>query len=121
MIDAEEMTLLTISKGSLPEIFAVELAKVIANMADLNTKATAPRKITISITFKPFADRSGVEIDAECDCKLAKLDTSGAKSTAFLAKRNGKFALFTRDLRQELLFDGTDGKSAAAGETQRTA
>ena len=119
MMDAKELDLLTICKGSVPEIFLHELQKVLNNIGDLNTAATKPRSISLTFTFIPFPDRSGATVAVSASCKLGALDASGASGSIYLAKRDGKFAAFSRDLRQELLFDGQDaprdGKTAAAG------
>ena len=104
-MDAQELTLFTICKGGVPEAFAIEMAKVIANWADPSIPATKPRKIVMEFTILPFPDRSGATTKmTKCEAVLAKLDTSELSGTIFLAKRDGKYAAFTRDLRQELLF-----------------
>ena len=121
-MDAQELTLLTICKGAVPEIFAHEMGKIIANMADPNTAPTKPRKITMEFTFLPFPDRSGASVSLSCKATLGALDASGVTGAIYLAKRDGKYAAFSRDLRQEMLFSGEeevitpDGKSAGAGE-----
>jgi hypothetical protein len=122
-MDAKELSLLTICKGGVPEAFAIEMAKVIANWADPTIPATKPRKIIMEFTIIPFPDRSGATTTmTKCKAQLAELDTSALTGTVFLAKRDGKYAAFTRDLRQEeLLFDAdqsqppVDGKTEAAG------
>lgn len=118
-MDAQELTLLTICKGAVPEIFAHEMQKVITNMADPNTSATKPRKVTMEFTFTPFPDRSGASVSLSCKATLGALDASGVTGSIYLAKREGKYAAFSRDLRQEMLFSGEeevipDGKTAAA-------
>src|SRR5262249_28958580 len=114
----------TICKGAVPEIFAHELAKVISNIADPNTSATKPRKVTMEFTFAPFPDRSGASVALSCKATLGALDASGVTGSIYLAKREGKYAAFSRDLRQEMLFSGEeevipdrpDGKTEAAGQ-----
>jgi hypothetical protein len=118
-MDARELDLLTICKGAVPEIFAHEMAKVINNIADPNTSATKPRKVTMEFTFMPFPDRSGASVALNCKATLGALDASGVTGSIYLAKRDGKYTAFSRDLRQEVLFSGeeeviADGKTAAA-------
>ena len=117
-MDAKELDLLTICKGTVPEIFAHEMHKVISNIADPNTSAKKPRKVTMEFTFMPFPDRSGASVDLSCKATLGNLDASGVSGSIYIAKRDGKYTAFSRDLRQELLFDDRDGKSAAAGEAR---
>jgi hypothetical protein len=114
-MDAQEVDLLTICKGATREIFARELARIAANIADLNTSVKNPRSITLKFTFTPHPDRSGASVGVLIKTALGDLDASAATGSVYLAKREGKFALFSRDMRQELLFE-PDGKSAAAGE-----
>jgi hypothetical protein len=119
-MDAQELTLLTICKGAVPEIFAHELMKVVANIADPNTSATKPRKVTMEFVIQPFPDRSGASVSLTCKATLGSLDASGVTGSIYLAKRDGKYTAFSRDLRQEMLFSGeeeeviADGKTAAA-------
>lgn len=123
-MDAQELNLLTICKGAVPEIFAHEMAKVIANIADPNTSATKPRKVSMEFTFTPFPDRSGASVALTCKATLGALDASGVTGSIYLAKRDGKYSAFSRDLRQEMLFSGEeqlipdppDGKTAAGGQ-----
>lgn len=107
-MDAQELTLLTICKGAVPEIFAHEMRKVISNIADPNTAATKPRKIVMEFTFTPFGDRSGASVTLTCKATHAALDASGVSGSIYLAKREGKYAAFSRDLRQEMLFSGEE-------------
>ena len=107
-MDAQELSLLTICKGALPEIFAHEMAKIIANIADPNTAPTKQRKITMEFTFTPFPDRSGASVALTCKATLGALDASGVTGSIYLAKRDGKYTAFSRDLRQEMLFSGDE-------------
>lgn len=118
-MEAQELTLLTICKGSVKEIFAHEMAKIIANIADPNTSATKPRKVTMEFVFTPFPDRSGASVALNCKASPCALDASSVTGSIYLAKREGVYTAFSRDLRQELLFGdeepATDGKTQAAG------
>jgi len=120
-MDAQELTLLTICKGAVPEIFAHEMAKVIANIADPNTSATKPRSVQLTFTVVPFPDRSGASVSLICKATLGALDASGVSGSIYIAKRDGKYAAFSRDLRQEMLFSSeeqaipSDGKTAGSG------
>lgn len=112
-MDAQEIDLLSICRGATREIFARELTRIAANIADVNTSAKKPRSITLVFTFTPHPDRSGASVGVTCKTALGDLDASAATGSVYLAKRNGTYTLFSRDLRQELLFDDRDGKIAA--------
>lgn len=119
-MDANEVTLLNVCKGMLPEIFMHAVEKVIANIADPNTSVKEKRAITLEFVATPYPDRSGATFDLKkCKTSLGDLDTSGVSCSVHIAKHDGKFKAFTRDLRQELLFQEEkppqDGKSAAGG------
>ena len=53
-----EVALDTLGSGAAVELFGVELAKALANIADVNTAAEAKREITLTVTIKPSKDRS---------------------------------------------------------------
>ncbi len=67
----QRTTLTTIAGGALPELFAEELRRVMANIDDPNTPAKAKRSITIQITLEPEGSRSAIAITAEVRSKLA--------------------------------------------------
>ena len=119
-MDAHEINLLTICKGGIPEFFQNAVMKIWADIADPNTSVKSVRRLKLEFTFTPYPDRSGMMIGIEpIDPKLGKIDTSEFTCAAFLAKHDGKIRAYTRDLRQELLFDDKDlvpdGKTAAGG------
>lgn len=47
-----EITLMTLGGGVAQELFAREMAKVLASIADPNTEPDAPREITLKVRFK---------------------------------------------------------------------
>ena len=119
-MDAQELTLLTICKGSVQEIFQHELAKIIANIADPNTKAAKTRTLQMTFTFTPYPDRSGANVEITCKAMPAPFDASSVSGSIYLAKRDGKYSAFSRDLRQELLFSGEEEVIAPDGKTAST-
>ncbi|MEG1433234.1 hypothetical protein [Eubacterium sp.] len=57
------MKLSELSGGALQEVFNYELAKVLANIRDINTDAKAKRKITIELTIASNEKRTIGDID----------------------------------------------------------
>ena len=110
-MNAEELTLQTVCKGAMPALIEKHVRKVAANMADPNTKASDVRKILVEIAFKPYPDRSGATVTSKVRSSLAEDDLTELTGTVFLAKHEGQYALFTRDLRQEQLFFDDEAKS----------
>lgn len=61
----------TMGAGAVAESLNLSLQKVLDNIADRNTKATALREITLKIKFKPGEDREDVSIVYETNERLA--------------------------------------------------
>ena len=49
--------LLEVARGAIGERLDYELSKVVDNIADLNTKADAVRKIILTLSLKPDSER----------------------------------------------------------------
>ena len=94
----------TINDGALIEAFEIELAKVLANIADLNTPATATRSLTLQLVLKPHADRVVIVSEVSCNSKLAPIEKHEAK--IFLGKSTeGDLIAFDADPRQMSLWN----------------
>ncbi|MCI5500035.1 MAG: hypothetical protein MR419_11010, partial [Clostridiales bacterium] len=57
--------------GSFLERIDYEMARVMNNILDANTKATAKRKVTVTLTFTPDDDRSIIGVDVVVKSALA--------------------------------------------------
>jgi len=57
--------------GALMERINIELERVAANIADPNTKATAVRKVTVTIALKPDENREVVQSVIDVKSSLA--------------------------------------------------
>jgi hypothetical protein len=68
-----------INDGAAIDAFDLELRKVIENIVDLSTVATATRSITLRFNFKPEGDRCKVHTEMECISKLAPIEKNVAK------------------------------------------
>ena len=97
------VTLDTIGGGALAELFAVELARILANIADPNMDAKAKRSMTLTVTFKPSRDRDVADVALTCTSKLAGIQTVAAQ--VFLGKHKGQLIAVESDPRQSTLFD----------------
>ncbi len=96
------VTLDSIGGGALAELFAAELAKVLANIADPNTDERATRSISLTVSFKP-RERDAADISLSCNSKLA--GTVAFRSQVFMGRQNGKLVMVESDPRQTNLFD----------------
>lgn len=97
------VTLDTIGGGALSELFAAELARVLANIADPNTDAKTKRSIKIEVAFKAKADRDVADVELTCSSRLAPI--AKVSTTVFMGRQHGKLIAVESDPRQSNLFD----------------
>lgn len=95
--------LITICKGAALEMFGRELARVNANIKDVNTSATKKRKIKLTFEFVPHVDRSGTAVNLTAETQLAAV--MGVQGTTYITRVPGGFEAYTQDGAQADLFD----------------
>ncbi len=101
-----------INDGAMIDGFEIELRKVLANIADLNTPATDTRAVTLQLVLKPHSDRVTIETEFKCTSKLAAIETH--KSKCFIGKaEDGSLVAFANDPRQMPLWSAPKPKEAA--------
>lgn len=79
MKDVEELSLATMLNGAVIERVDDELAKVLLNVVDPATPATAQRTVTLKLTFKPEKDRSMGSVAIAVSSKLADVEKMGTR------------------------------------------
>ena len=100
-----------INDGAMIEGFDLMFRKVLDNIADLNTPATATRSLTLTLTIKPHSDRTTVDTEVACSTKLAAVEVH--KSKCFVGKEEGGgMVAFTSDPRQMQLWTAPRPKEA---------
>lgn len=100
-----------INEGAMVDGFEIELKKALANIADLNTPATATRAVTLQLILKPHSDRISIETEFKCACKLAPIETH--KSKIFLGHTaEGMPVAFDADPRQMPLWSAPKPQEA---------
>src|SRR4029077_7905606 len=100
--EKDVLSLENVCSGAMPEIFRRELSAVLANIADINTSTEKKRSLVLKLSFSPFSDRSGAQIELTCETKLAGV--KGVKSNAFIYSDKGRLIAIPQDARQEKLF-----------------
>ena len=70
----EKKSLIQMARGGFMEIFDVEMAKVLDNILDPNTKATGKRKLTVTFTFSPDDNRKTIGVSFQCTPKLEPIN-----------------------------------------------
>ena len=63
MTDESKKSILEMARGGLMERVDYEMPKVLENIFDVNTKATAKRKLSITIELVPDEDRQTITVD----------------------------------------------------------
>jgi len=101
----KQVTLQTLGGGAAIEKFEVELQRVIDNMLDPNTLATASREIVLKVTIKPDQNRQVGTVAIATTCKLA---SDAPFTTQLFVDKDG--VAYTSDPRQEDLFEDSNIK-----------
>lgn len=102
-----ELNVGNILGGKFPERFDKAIKQLIDNMRDPNTPADAARKITFEFTVKPTEDRQTAAVMLTTKLKLASMES--VAGTIYVSKAEGSLKAYTRDLRQEVMFQETAG------------
>ena len=99
LTDAATINIGNINEGAAIDAFDIELRKVLENISDLSTVATADRSITLQVTFKPESDRCKVHTEFTIKTKLAGIEKHVSK--IFVAKSDdGALVALDSDPRQ---------------------
>lgn len=113
------VTLASLAGGAALERFQLELERVLSNIADPNTDATAKREITLKFRITPDRDRYSASVDILTSAKLAA--TIGAGTTVYMGRREGELVAVESN-PQQLTFDvqlptpGARAKAPAQGD-----
>lgn len=115
MSQPRKVTLSNIAGGRAEQQFQRELARLSANVEDPNTKPEAARKIVVTLTFKPGADRENGIVVSDVTSKLAAAQPHA--SQVYFGKVRGEPVVTSNDVTQEDAFDSagitTDAPPAA--------
>lgn len=100
-----ELNIGNILQGKFPERFEKAFQQVIENMRDVNTPADAKRKVAFVFTLQPSEDRASATVVLDTKLTLASLEH--VAGTIYVSRAEGTLKAYTRDIRQEILFDPT--------------
>ena len=81
-------SILEMAHGAILERVDYEMAKILDNILDANTEATAKRRMTLTLTFAPDGERATVAVSATAKTTLAP--TNPAVTSWYLTEREGK-------------------------------
>ena len=82
MEQTKASSLIDMANGAIKERLGYEMGRVIQNISDPNTKATAKRTITVKITLEPDEERKHVEVSATASSALAAPESACTRSPA---------------------------------------
>ena len=82
-------SILDMATGAIKERVDYDVTKVIDNILDLNTKAQAKRKITLTIEFVPDEDRKKIAISVTSKATLCPTNPVST-ALAFVPSREGE-------------------------------
>ncbi len=106
--ELHDVCLTTLRGGAAVEMFDHMLAKVLRNIADLNTVAEAERAVTLVVKFKPGADRDVAGYLVEVKAKLAP--PAPVAGEMYIGRRDGQVVAVAQDPLQRDMFEPEAGE-----------
>jgi hypothetical protein len=84
----DKKSILQMAKGAIEERVDVEMAKLVDNIMDENTKATTARKLTLTVEIKPDDERKILQVSATAKSTLAP--TNPVATSLYMARVGGE-------------------------------
>lgn len=108
-MDNLKNSILDMATGAIKERVDYDVTKVIDNILDLNTKAQAKRKITLTIEFAPDKDRKKIAISVTSKASLCPTNPVST-ALAFVPNRDGEAQLveMVPQVPGQMALDGTE-------------
>ena len=113
-------SVLEMAMGAIAEITDYEVERVVANIMDPNTAATAKRKITITLTFAPDDYRQQIGMDAQA--KTILVPVQPVRTNLCITKgRDGELLLaeMTPQVPGQVDMDGVESPEPAIARVGR--
>lgn len=106
----KNLTLALLAKSAAGELFDAELQKVLANIADVNTKQGAWRELSLKLRLRPVsANREENQMVVEVGApKLAGPELK--PSVVYVGRVEGKLVALSNDPTQMQMFDPETGE-----------
>lgn len=87
----DNVNILDVARGAIGEKLNYELAKVVENINDRNTKADAVRKLSITVSLKPDSERQNISMSTQVKSTL--VPTNNIETSLYLTEDKGAPAL----------------------------
>ena len=95
----DKKSILEMARGSIIERTDYEMSKIIDNILDVNTKATAKRKLTLTIEIVPDDDRRVLSVKVGAKSALAE---TTAVSTALYVSKDSHGDLYAVEMTAQI-------------------
>lgn len=86
MTSESKKSILQMARGAIQERSDYAMSSIMENILDANTSATAPRKLTIILEFKPDDERQTIAV--KCTAKTTLAPTSPVVTSLYVADEN---------------------------------
>lgn len=102
-------SILDMATGAIKERVDYDVTRVIDNILDLNTKAQAKRKITLTIEFAPDEDRKKIAISVTSKASLCPTNPVST-ALAFIPTKDGEAQLveMVPQIPGQIALDGSE-------------
>lgn len=102
-------SILDMATGAIKERVDYDVARVIENVLDLNTKAQAKRRITLTIEFAPDEDRKKIAISVTSKASLCPTNPVST-ALAFIPTKDGEAQLveMVPQIPGQIALDGSE-------------
>ncbi len=107
----DKKSILEMSMGAIMERVDYEMGKVLENILDPNTKATAKRKIAVSLDLVPSADRRTIVVQATA--KSALCATEPITTSLFITSQPSTGELVVAEMTPQV-----PGQYSLSGDVQ---
>lgn len=102
MIDNKK-SILEMARGAIQERADYEMSRLLENIIDVNTDAVATRKLTLTLTLKPDANRKNIAVSVVAKSALAP--TNPVVTSLYVAGENDVVEL-TPQIPGQVMMDG---------------
>lgn len=85
--ELERKSILEMAMGAIQERVDYEMARVVDNILDVNTKPTGKRQLTVTVDLVPDDDRKNISVSAVAKSKLQA--TNPIKTSLFVTSGRG--------------------------------
>lgn len=111
----ETKSILQMARGAFEERVDVEMAKVIANILDPNTKATQKRKLTLTLELSPDDDRTNILVQFAVKSALAPMVPARTSLWVAGEETTGEVQVveMVPQVPGQMSIDGTESESPA--------